>query len=167
MKRIIIIRHSKTEQIYEGISDFDRKLMKRGIHDAKKISNLLKEKQCLPGLMITSPAQRAVQTARIFADSFDYPEDKIQIEDFIYGYYTTHEFIKMIHRIDDLVQTVIIVGHNPNFTAMVSRLAKITLSHLPTTGVAGIDFEVDRWKEIEVEKGKLVFFEYPKKYEDK
>jgi phosphohistidine phosphatase len=164
MKRIIIVRHAKTEEIYDGITDFERMLLKRGKKDAEKISNILKKNGFIPDLMISSPAIRAKQTALIFAKEFGIPENNILIKDFLYGPYTTAEFLKPINEADEKISTIMLFGHNPNFAHMIFRLTKSFSAHLPTSAAAGIDFEAKTWKEIEAGKGKLIFFEYPKKF---
>jgi phosphohistidine phosphatase len=165
MKRVIIVRHGKTEELYSGITDFERKLLKRGKTDAEKISRLLRKNGNSPNIFISSPAKRARQTAAIFAKEFDFREENIIIKDFIYGTYTTAEFLRPIQETDDSHKMIILFGHNPGFANIIFRLTRSFPGHLPTCGAAGIDFETNSWKEVEAGKGKLVFFEYPKKTE--
>jgi hypothetical protein len=46
----------------------------------------------------------------------------------------------------------------------VSVLADRVVSHLPTTGVAAITFDVDDWAHIMAGSGTLAFLDYPKRY---
>ena len=86
MKRLVLVRHAKAVQWgYED--DFNRDLTERGVSDAGKVSAFLKEKGIRPDLIITSPAARALQTAMIFAGTFNYPEEKVvEEEEMFHGF---------------------------------------------------------------------------------
>jgi phosphohistidine phosphatase len=53
-------------------ADHDRPLNKRGKRDAPKIGNLLKEKDLVPDLIISSTAVRAKRTAKMVAKASKY-----------------------------------------------------------------------------------------------
>ena len=73
MKKLILIRHAKSSW-QAPLRDYDRPLMKSGIHDAHLVSsNILKH---IPKiyLMWSSGAKRAAETAMIFAQNISYPK---------------------------------------------------------------------------------------------
>ena len=73
MKTLLLIRHSKTEQIHDGNkTDFERKLLLRGFEDSKNIAEQIKKMDQIPDYIISSDAVRALQTAKEFAKVFDY-----------------------------------------------------------------------------------------------
>jgi phosphohistidine phosphatase len=78
MKRLILVRHAKTEPVTDADSDFTRQLKKRGHKDARMIADHLIGKTMVPEVIISSPAHRALQTARIMAGSFNIPESEIK-----------------------------------------------------------------------------------------
>ncbi len=165
MKTLILARHAKTEMIYHGISDFQRSLKKnRGINDSRLIANRLVKKNIIPDLMISSPANRAIETAQLFAPIFNYPEDNIITMEFLYNYHTTNDFTNMIQKIDNKYKTVMVIGHNPSMADLGYRFANEFDHHLPTSGTIGIEFNVNTWKDIEPGKGRLGFYEYPSMY---
>jgi phosphohistidine phosphatase len=55
-------------------------------------------------------------------------------------------------------------GHNPEITMLASEFVPVFAEHVPTAGCVAIDFDIDNWVDIESGKGKLRFFEYPKKH---
>ena len=56
---------------------------------------------------------------------------------------------------------VVLVGHNPGFEDLVERL---TGSHdrMPTAALACIEFQIDRWEDVEDGKGRLAWLVTPK-----
>jgi phosphohistidine phosphatase len=57
---------------------------------------------------------------------------------------------------------VLLVGHEPTWSALVSLLIGGGSIRLPTAGVAGIRFEADSWRDIEPGSGELRFLVAPK-----
>ena len=85
MKKLILIRHAKSSW-QAPLRDFDRPLMKSGIHDAHLVStNILKD---IPtsSLMWSSAAKRAAETAMIFAQNISYPLESIIFKDELYTF---------------------------------------------------------------------------------
>ena len=162
MKTLILVRHAKTEPLHTQIKDFERNLMNKGVKDAHLVSLKLLEKEIIPDLIITSPARRAVETAEIFAQNFDYPKKNIVVNQLIYDHYTTNDFIKILGTVHNKHDKIMVFGHNPSFEILAYRFTNEFNKHLPTTGLIGIHFDVKSWKEIEAGKGKFLFFYYPK-----
>jgi phosphohistidine phosphatase len=162
MKTLFLVRHAKTETVHSKISDRERNLLNRGVNDAHHVSLKLLDKKIVPDLIISSPANRAIETAGIFAENFDYPKNNIIVKELIYDHYTTNDFIKMLAEVPNKHEKVMVFGHNPGFEILAYRFTDEFNKHLPTTGVIGIKFEVKSWKEVEAGKGKFDFFYYPK-----
>lgn len=72
IKTLLILRHGKSSWKLPELADHDRPLNKRGKRDAPKIGNLLKEKDLVPDLIISSNAVRAEKTAKIVAKASKY-----------------------------------------------------------------------------------------------
>jgi phosphohistidine phosphatase len=163
MKRLVIIRHAKTEQ--EGYHrDFDRQLVERGIEDAKSISLDLKEWKIIPQAIISSPAARAIHTARLFAQSLGFAEENIQENKELYFDFTTQQFIDMLNNVSNQVETLFVVGHNPFMHYIAQNMCKNYDGHMPTCSTVVIDFDVDSWLEVEPRQGLLFLHLYPKIY---
>ena len=67
------------------LDDFDRPLSKRGKRDAPLMGEHLSNQKIKPDLIISSPAKRAIKTARIIAEKIGYPKSKIVKSNAIYG----------------------------------------------------------------------------------
>lgn len=164
MKRLILVRHAKTEVIRYDISDYQRNLVERGINDSKLIANKLFLKSIIPDLIISSPANRAIETSLLFANVLQYPVDMIEQIDDLYDGFTTQEFLTLLNQLGKGKETVLVVGHNPSIEYLAFNLTEEFYHNVPTCTVIGIDFQIDDWSDIEVRTGKLAFYEYPKKY---
>ncbi len=147
MKNLIFIRHGKAT--HEPMPDIDRYLTEKGIRRTRKHANLLKTHNIYPDLIITSPAQRAYQTAEIVADIYKYPLDKILINKKFY--FEPKEFVyNEILSFPNKKNTIFIVGHNPIWTEMADAFSNQGIMHLRTSGIIGIAFDTDDWTDIEI-----------------
>ena len=70
MRRLMLLRHAKTERAEPGERDRDRKLMKRGHADAPAIGNFMSHHGLVPDLALVSPAMRAQETWALVAACF-------------------------------------------------------------------------------------------------
>ena len=161
MKRVVIVRHGKAVP-YGYEDDFNRDLRDRGKGDAALVSQELRNRNVVPDLIISSPAKRAIKTARIFADNLGYSRSSIREEQGIYDGLTTNEFIEIIRYLSEEIETVFFFGHNPGFYYYVANLLKEFRSDMPTTSTVGIDFEVQNWTEVEARSGNMAFHLIPR-----
>jgi len=164
MKRLIIARHGKAEIHRTGLSDFKRNLAKRGQQETPFIANKIMKMGIFPDLMISSPANRAIQTCKLYAKVFNYPEAEIVEKDYIYGFFSTDKLIYTIEEIKYQANTVIVFGHNPTLEELAYSFSGNFDDFIPTSGAVGIEFDVDHWHHITERSGNLIFFEFPKKY---
>ena len=84
MKKIIFVRHGRAEDQASEISDFERSLTTRGKVISKQMAKRFREKESNPGLLITSPAFRALETAIIFAEEFGIKPDNIIMDSILF-----------------------------------------------------------------------------------
>ena len=162
MKKLYLMRHAKSDWNGYYVSDFERGLNKRGLHDAPMMGGILKEK-ITPDLIVASPATRAKMTAEAVAEKLGYPSLEIVFEKAIYEA-SVSDLIEVVRNLPDDADEVLLVGHNPALTELINRLGDVRLDNLPTASLVGFSFETERWREIEPRSGTYLFFEYPKKY---
>ncbi len=162
MKKLFLVRHAKTEPLTSSVSDFERKLKKRGHIDSKMVANELISKRLQPDLIISSPAVRALETAYIMAEAFSIQKEKILIAPFIYDGNTTSGFLAGIASLAGENNIVMVVGHNPDMAMLSMKLTNESFFNYPTTATAVISFTIDSWDDMEAGKGKLETFIFPK-----
>lgn len=163
MKQLVIVRHAKSVP-YGYDEDFHRDLRKRGESDSILVSGKLKKENYIPDLIISSPALRAKRTAKIFADTFGYAPENIQIIEDLYEGVSTQEFIKMIKELPDENNIVYVFGHNPTVFYLVNNLLEKFNDDMPTCSSVGIQFTIDLWKNVDVGKGTKAFHYIPKMF---
>jgi len=163
MKTLYIVRHAKSSWDERGISDHDRKLNARGLRDTPKMGEVLANKRYHPDIIYSSSATRALTTAKIIAEKLDYPIESIVITRDIYDA-TTNDLVNLINGINDRYESAMLFGHNPGFTVLANLLADKYIDNMPTCAVAVIELNVESWKNVASDCGRLIAFEYPKKY---
>jgi phosphohistidine phosphatase len=85
MKNLILIRHAKSSWD-APLADKDRPLSKRGINDAHLVANSADEHLPKSFIVWSSTAQRAKNTAYIFAESLSIPIETIVFKDDLYTF---------------------------------------------------------------------------------
>ena len=163
MKRVVIVRHAKSVP-YGYDDDFNRDLKDRGKNDADKVSNELQKKGIKADAMISSPAKRAIKTARIFAENLSFNSKNILQNQDIFDGLTTSEFLDLIHDLPEDVETAFFFGHNPGFYYFVNNLSKNFNGDMPTCSTVGIDFDVNSWSEVEARSGNIAFQIVPRMF---
>lgn len=164
MKTLILIRHAKSSWKDQTLPDRERPLNTRGKNDAPLMGQILFEKNIIPDLVLSSTAKRAKKTAqKIFFDIYGFMESQIHLTDDLY--FTGVAFhLLIINTLLDTKNTVVLVGHNPDFINLIDFLTHESLQEMPTSGIYCLDFDINSWKEVKENTGKVRFFEYPKKY---
>jgi phosphohistidine phosphatase len=163
MKKIIFIRHGRAEDQASGISDFERSLTLKGKIISKQMAERFKEKESNPGLFVSSPALRALETALIFAGVCEINPDNILINSSIYYKSGMRVLFDLLSKIDDKIDTITLFGHNPSFTEMPDRLCTEGCEFLTKTSIVCVSFQTRTWSEIKVDTGKQEYFLKPEK----
>lgn len=119
MAHLLLMRHAKSDWSADSGSDFDRPLNERGIRSARLIGRLLTDAGLRPELVISSPAVRAISTARLAAEAggWDCPirEERVFYEG-------------ALAQISDIVRSpsnpsrVLAVGHQPTWSFLAESL---------------------------------------------
>ncbi len=161
MKKLYIVRHAKSSWNIEGISDKERPLLVKGEQRTKMVIDYFKEKELSIDLIISSAAVRAYETAKIIAKSFQYQEDRIRVEDYLYSA-NAEQMFDIFYDIPDEIDSVMIVAHNPTVTNFANIFLTQKIDWLPTSGVVALAFDVDNWGSCSVLNSKELFYVTPK-----
>ncbi|AYN04510.1 histidine phosphatase family protein [Flavobacterium sp. 140616W15] len=158
MKNLILIRHAKSS--WEApLKDFDRPLMKKGIHDAHNVSANISNFLPKTFLMWSSTAARAVETALIFAQNISYPIESIIYKDDLYTF-DEKQLEKVIKSCNNTFESVILFGHNEAITNFVNKFGDVFIDNVPTSGFVSLQFEAESWDKID--KGRTQKTIFPK-----
>ncbi|RPI71769.1 MAG: histidine phosphatase family protein [Ignavibacteriales bacterium] len=163
MKKLFLIRHAKSSWDFSELTDFERPLNKRGRRDAPFMAKLLAQQGVSPDLIISSPATRAITTARYFCEPLSYSFHNLTLEPRLYGA-SVDEIIDVICNIDNTYSNLMLFSHNPGLTDFADQLSDKPINNIPTCGIVAFSFNIDSWNEINNDSSEILFFEYPKKY---
>lgn len=172
MRRLMLLRHAKTETNAPSGKDRDRRLDPRGHTDAAMMGKWLAQNRYLPDMVLVSTAVRAEQTWDIvwgeIADAS--PQTTVDHLPELYG----ADPAELLSAIRDTAvsdpRLLLVVGHNPGLHELALGLtaggdpaaSKALADNLPTSGLALIDFAIDDWSEVAFRRGKLALFASPK-----
>lgn len=162
---LFLCRHAKSSWSEPGLADKERPLNERGKNDAPLMGNILKNKQEFPDLIISSPAKRALKTAKIIAEKLDYKTKNIEINKNLYMA-GINEFIDVISHINKEHKNVMLFSHNYGITDFANYISNSDIQNIPTCGIVKISFVIKNWQEIQNTKGNLQYFIYPKMFKN-
>jgi phosphohistidine phosphatase len=163
MKKIIFVRHGKAEDPNPDFPDFERSLTNKGKSVSKMMAQKLKEKEIDPGILISSPAFRAIETAIIFARVFTIPPEKIIINSNLYFSIDQNSFMEILKTTEEDVDTITLFGHNPSFTELPELFSKESMDVLPKSGIICLSFRTKTWSGINRNTGNTDYFLKPRK----
>ncbi len=156
-KQLLLLRHGKSDWS-ANVDDFNRPLKKRGVNAAQKIGYwLANNRASKPDLIITSPAERAIETAHITAEmaGLQMPE----VDERIYDA-SLEQLLAVIAEIPESIQRPLIVGHNPGLEDLLIYLTMVPRhlykdGKLLTTGTLGLVKINSAWDALEEQGGKF------------
>jgi len=162
MKRLLLARHAKSNHGDPRRADRDRELNDRGRQDAPMMGRRLRKRGWLPELIVSSSARRALDTAKLMAVELEYPVVAIDVHDELYAA-SGDIWLETIHMLPADRACVMIVGHNPEITAVACGLTRSTIENVPTCGIVMLDFAGTRWDRVGERAPRAWDFDYPKR----
>jgi phosphohistidine phosphatase len=172
MRRLMLLRHAKTEHDAPSGRDRDRRLDKRGRSAAAEVGGWIGRHPPFPDLVLVSQAVRAHQTWEIAWEAMRglVPEPQVELLPELYGADASQlrQIIRSASEADP--QRLMLVGHNPGMHELALAFAgsgdaagrKALGDNLPTSGLAVLDFAVDDWADVAFRRGRLVLLVTPK-----
>lgn len=160
MKTLVLVRHAKSSWEYD-LPDRDRPLKNRGLKDANLVSKAFKKDDFKPQKIISSPANRAFTTCKIFMEKLSYPETILEKNDELYDF-GGHSVLNVIRSQSDDLERLMIFGHNHAFTSLANSLGDRYIDNLPTSGLVKIEFDIKEWKDLK--KGRTAFTLFPRDF---
>ena len=149
----------------EGVDDFHRPLLAKGIQKAKKTAKYLNDSNTKVDKIMSSPAIRALETARLIAAGIGFPKEKILIEPKIYEG-SINKILELIYTTEDEFNSLMIFGHNPTITHLANLFLDPGIEFMPTMGIACVSFNTDKWSAIPLAETKNEYILFPKSLPD-
>lgn len=161
MKTLILVRHAKSSWGDPALADRDRPLNGRGRREAPKMGKRLRKHGAKPDLVLSSPARRALATARLIAKQVGYRRRKIRVQD---GLYATEpaQLLRAIRKVGARHKRVMLVGHNPELAELAHRLSP-EIAAMPTCAAVLFAFDAKSWERVGRAKPRKVEFLRPRR----
>jgi len=167
MKQLTFIRHAKSDWGNEFLKDIDRPLNETGYATSYQSSGWYLSNKPLPDLIISSTAARALNTALIFARTFNFNMEDFMLEPKVYES-NLKNLLLIINNLPNQKNSVIIFGHNPSITNVCNELTDdLFFDNVPTCGIVSLNADVENWADVTAKKLKLNFYQFPKDFKIK
>lgn len=153
------MRHAKSSWAESDIADFDRPLNDRGLRNAPFMGRVMKENGYQPDVILSSPAERAKQTA-ILAKENAGIRGELRYDDRIYEA-SPQTLQHVLSELSDEFSSAMLVGHNPGVEGFI-RFLTGTIEPMPTAALAVIELRINKWESVAASTGKLIKIIRPK-----
>jgi phosphohistidine phosphatase len=159
-RELLILRHAKSDWDSAAGSDFERPLAKRGKKDAPRVGEWLYREGVIPELVLSSPAQRARDTALKVCKCLDVSKKDIIWAGDIYEA-ELRTLLAVLARVPADAQVVLLVGHNPGLEELLRHLAGSDVDEpedgklLPTATLARLEMP-DDWTQLASGSASLI-----------
>ncbi len=149
--RLTLLRHGQAVAIDSCPEDFERVLTRRGTIEAQEMAARIVHRDLIPDLILVSPAERTWATASIVASACELDAKQIRCARELY-LATPETTWRLVTSRDLGVGHILICGHNPGLSQIVSRLGPHPQPReLPTGGLATAVWHHASWTTLQPE----------------
>lgn len=165
-RKLIIMRHAKSDWNDHSLADFDRPLNKRGTKDAPRMAQWMVTQNLKPDILISSPALRAKQTASEVIKQLKLPEASVVFDKQMY-LASTETLFNIVRAQNDECETVMLVGHNPGLENLALAITEDQMPHqfdggLMTTANIFLFHVETSWSNVKPKCAKFIQLMRPK-----
>lgn len=163
MKRLIVLRHAKSDWNAEYGSDHDRPLNRRGVTAARTVGSVLTRWSEQPDVAITSSAVRARTTLELAAEAGGW-ETRVRTSPDLYGT-SAQGALAVASGTPPTVERLMLVGHQPAWGSLVMVLTGGAVEMKTATAVA-IDVLAGSWADLTKARGSIAYILQPRLFTD-
>lgn len=145
LRRLVLMRHAKSDWADGSLADHDRPLNARGRSDAPMMALWLQEMVVVPDVVLTSSSKRTRETLDLMLQEWPV-EPRVSVLETLY-LASAETIIQTIHRSGGDAMTLLVLAHNPGMADLVSELANKFMD-MPTAAVAVFEVKRDGWKSL-------------------
>src|SRR6187549_3648711 len=120
MKTLYVLRHAKSSWDNSKLADFDRPLNERGETTAPFMGEFMAEHGFEPQVIVSSPAVRARETARLAKEAAHFAAGIVHDERIYEASPRTLQTV--VSSIEDRFESAMLVGHSPGMEGIVRLL---------------------------------------------
>lgn len=144
-RRIVVMRHAKSDWNTKAQTDHERPLNDRGRRSAPLVAKHLAAMDWQPQHILSSDARRTRETAELLLDEW---EDGIGVEFTSKLYLAGPAELKFeLCAVSDEVETLLVLGHNPGWESVVHRLSDVGVTMKTATAAMLQTDACESWSE--------------------
>ncbi|MBT6145764.1 MAG: histidine phosphatase family protein [Gemmatimonadetes bacterium] len=143
MKRLLIMRHAKSDWASGATEDFDRPLNRRGQKDVPILARFLVG-SAPPDLVLASAARRAQETASLLLEGLD-PAPELVLDGRLY-LSTPDTLATVLADAAGDAGSIVVIAHNPGVEEWASHLSGASI-HMPPGAIACLESQAASWSE--------------------
>ena len=163
MRNLLVMRHAKSDWGEAGLADHDRPLAARGVQAARRMGRFVNAVGASPQLVVSSSALRARATAELASEAGGWG-CPIVIDSALYAS-DVETVLGAVAAAAGDASIVLIAGHEPTWSELVSRLIGGGRVRMPTAAVACLDLARGGWSELHAGSCSLRWLVTPKTLE--
>lgn len=160
MKRLLLLRHGKSDWDAAFGSDRERPLAPRGMKAAARVGRFVAGTGEIPDRVLSSPAVRARRTVELANEAGGWDRE-IEIVESLYGG-GADAVLEAVGRQPESASSVLLAGHEPTWSMAGSRWIGGGDLSVPTACLIAIDLGVSRWADADWGRGELRFMVTPR-----
>lgn len=141
-RRLILMRHAKSDWGDASLSDHDRPLNARGQRDAPRMADWLADLGWIPDLVLSSSSQRTRETIARMNECWDV-EPTTSFTQALY-LASPESILDCIRSDGGDASQLMVLAHNPGISYLASVIADQSLE-MPTAAIAIFDVDVEQW----------------------
>jgi phosphohistidine phosphatase len=157
---LLILRHAKSDW-GTGLLDHERPLNARGRRATKALGRFLARSGHLPDSCLSSTAIRARTTAERTAAAAGIADRPLRLERALYES-SPDLVLDLVRETPAEVSRLLVVGHEPTFSALVAEIVGGARLSFPTGALAAVRFAPGSWEQVGPGRGELLFFVTPR-----
>ena len=145
MKRLIIMRHAKSDWDTDAPTDHARPLNKRGRRDAPRVAERLVELDWIPQYVVSSDSERTRETYELMQSVFT---EAPHVEFLTTLYHASpSDLASALAEVPDTVAIALALGHNPGWEQAIHWLTSNAIT-MTTANAALVECDVDSWSDV-------------------
>jgi phosphohistidine phosphatase len=160
MKTLYLVRHAHAGWHNAALADFERTLSDRGRMEAAEMAGRFAETEGVPGLIVSSPACRALETAETFAERLGYPHDAIRLEAGVYSA-DVGTYGRIVRDLPAGTGSVMLFGHNPVISLYGAWLCGKAREQMDTCGMVRLELDAESWEGAERGSAREAWYRRP------
>jgi phosphohistidine phosphatase len=135
--RLYFLRHATAEDHRPGLADLDRRLTDEGKAEMRAVARTMERLGLKVDRILTSPARRARETAVLAARALG--GDQLVVEEPRLSPGCSFEALQSLLADHGAAQRLMVVGHEPDFSALISMLSGARNVEMKKAGLARLE----------------------------